>query len=29
MTRYIPAALVALNVVATMAITMAPWTWGR
>jgi hypothetical protein len=29
MTRYIPAALVALNVVATMAITVAPWTWGR
>lgn len=28
MTRYIPAALIALNVVATMAITVAPWSWG-
>ena len=29
MARYIPTALVVMNVVATMAITMAPWTWGR
>lgn len=29
MTRYIPAALVALNLVATVAITVAPWTWGK
>lgn len=29
MTRYIPAALVAVNILATVAITMAPWTWGR
>jgi hypothetical protein len=29
MSRYIPAALVAINLVATMAITVAPWTWGR
>jgi hypothetical protein len=28
MTRLIPAAFVALNVVATVALTIAPWTWG-
>jgi hypothetical protein len=29
MSRHIPAALVALSFVATMAVTVAPWTWGR
>lgn len=29
MTRYIPAALIAMNLLATVAITVAPWAWGR
>jgi hypothetical protein len=29
MSRYIPAAIVAMNVLATVAITVAPWTWGK
>jgi hypothetical protein len=29
MSRYIPAAFVAINLLATVAITVAPWTWGR
>ena len=29
MARYIPAAVVALNFVAVMAITVTPWGWGR
>ncbi len=29
MTRYIPAALVVFNTLAVVAITMAPWTWGK
>jgi hypothetical protein len=29
MARYTVTALVALNLLATVAITMAPWSWGR
>lgn len=29
MSRYIPAALIAVNFIATVAIATAPWTWGR
>ena len=29
MSRYIPAALVAANFLAVVALTMAPWGWGR
>ena len=29
MARYIPAALIALNVLATVAISVAPWGWGH
>jgi hypothetical protein len=29
MARYILPAFVALNVVATVAITVAPWVWGK
>lgn len=29
MARYIPAALVGLNFLAVVAVTVAPWTWGR
>jgi hypothetical protein len=28
MARVIPAALVAVNFVAAVAISVAPWTWG-
>jgi hypothetical protein len=27
--RYIPAALIALNFVAVVAIAAAPWAWGK
>jgi hypothetical protein len=27
--RYIPAAIVTLNLLATVAITVAPWAWGK
>jgi hypothetical protein len=29
MSRYIPAAIVALNFVAVTALAVAPWIWGR
>jgi hypothetical protein len=29
MSRFVPAALVAFNVLAVTAITVAPWVWGR
>jgi hypothetical protein len=29
MSRYIPAAIIALNFVAVTALTVAPWIWGR
>ena len=29
MARYIPAALVALNVMAVVALSVAPWGWGH
>lgn len=29
MSRYIPAALIALNVLAVAAVTVAPWMWGN
>ena len=29
MSRYIPAALVALNFAAVTALAVAPWIWGR
>jgi hypothetical protein len=29
MTRYIPAALIAFNALAVVAVTVAPWVWGR
>ena len=29
MTRYIPAAIVALNFAAVVAMTVAPWAWGK
>jgi len=28
MTRFIPAALVALNILAAAAVMVAPWSWG-
>jgi len=29
MSRYIPAAIVALNFAAVVALTAAPWAWGK
>jgi hypothetical protein len=29
MSRFVPVAIVALNVLAVTAITVAPWVWGR
>lgn len=29
MSRYIPAAIVALNFAAVTALAVAPWIWGR
>jgi hypothetical protein len=29
MSRYLPVAIVALNFVAVLAITAAPWSWGK
>ena len=29
MSRHIPAAIVTLNFLAVVAITIAPWAWGR
>lgn len=29
MSRYVPAAIVALNFLAVSAIAVAPWIWGR
>jgi hypothetical protein len=29
MSRYVPAAIVALNFLAVTAIAVAPWIWGR
>jgi hypothetical protein len=29
MSRHIPAAVVALNFLAVVAVTVAPWAWGR
>lgn len=29
MSRYIPAAIIAFNFLAVVAVTVAPWAWGR
>jgi hypothetical protein len=29
MSRFVPAAIVAFNILAVTAVTVAPWVWGR